>query len=276
MIEISDCCLYLFFYLGMGSDGTVGANKNVIKIIGDHTALNVQGYFAYSAHKAGGLTVSHLRFGPQPITSQYLIQHADYVACHRHAYVNQYRMLDNIKTGGVFVLNCPWTDEELESNLPGHFRRTLAQKQIRFYTIDANKVAVATKMGRRVNNILMTVFFKFSGVLPFEEAISLFKAVIKKTYEKKGMHVVEANWNAVDAALDASHQVQYDSEEWSKAADTNNIERRRLDAAPDFVQSVLLPLERLEGDDLPVSKFSPYAGGVLPLGTSAYEVSLLY
>lgn len=258
-------------FWGLGSDGTVGANKNVIKIIGDNTPLFVQGYFAYSAHKAGGLTVSHLRFGPNPITSQYLIQQADYLACHRDAYVNQFKMLNYIKPGGVFVLNCSWSDEELCTLLPGHIQREIAAKDIQFYTIDANKVATETKMGRRINNILMTVFFKLSGVLPFEEAIQLFKRVIEKTYGKKGKHVVEANWKSVDAALDHCHRVAYDSNAWLKAVDLPIVERRKLEGAPEFVNAVLLPLERLEGDDLPVSALAPYAGGRLPHGTAGFE-----
>eukprot|EP01071_Lankesteria_metandrocarpae_P003553 Lankesteria_metandrocarpae@DN3034_c0_g1_i1.p1 len=256
-------------FWGMGSDGTVGANKNVIKILGDATDMQVQGYFAYSAHKAGGVTVSHLRFGPKRITSQYLIQKADYLAVHRDAYVKLFRILDKIKDGGIFLLNCRWSDAEMEAELPGSFKRTLAEKNVRFYAIDANIIAKATGMGRRINSILMTVFFKLSGVLPMDKAISLFKTAIQKTYGKKGQHVVDMNNNAVDAACAGVREVLYNKEMWMKAVLEGSNEPREV--APDFVQSVLVEIGKFEGDALPVSAFQKTLGGVLPLGTAAYE-----
>lgn len=262
-------------FWGMGSDGTVGANKNVIKILGTNTPLQVQGYFAYSAHKAGGLTVSHLRFGPSQIKSSYLLQACDYVAVHRDVYLKKFGCLDHIKKGGIFVLNCEWSDEEICNNVPGQMKKIIADKQVTMYAIDANKVAAENGMGRRINNVLMTSFFKVSGVLPFEQAIGLFKSAIQKTYGRKGAHVVEANWKCVDAAVDATRKVHFDAAEWSAAAPT--IQHKKLSATaracepPSFVTNVMVALETPAGADLPVSAFLPFAGGFLPPGTAGYE-----
>lgn len=268
-------------FWGMGSDGTVGANKNVIKILGQNTPLQVQGYFAYTAHKAGGLTFSHLRFGPKKIRSQYLLQSSDYVAVHRAIYIQMYDCLDTLKEGGTFVLNTPWTVEELDLQLPARIRREIASKNATFYIIDANKVAAENGMGRRINNVLMTSFFKLSGVLPFEEAIALFKKAIQKTYGKKGMHVVEANWKCVDAAVDATRKVDYDREDWLQASDSPmaNLGKapatvntsKALPRPPAFVESVMLALEKMGGDDLPTSAFQGFVGGVIPPGTAGFE-----
>lgn len=264
-------------FWGMGSDGTVGANKNVIKIIGSNTPLKVQGYFAYSAHKAGGITVSHLRFGPSEIRSQYLLQTANYVAVHRMQYIAKYDVGQYLKEGGTFVLNTHWTPAELETEIPAKLKRHIAAKKASFYVVDANKVAADNGMGRRINNVLMTSFFKLSGVLPFEEAITLFKKAIQQTYGKKGQHVVDANWKCVDAAAAATSLYEYDAAAWAsavdelEAADPNRNTTLAVPQVPDFVHGVMLALERMEGDSLPTSSFEPFAGGVLPPGTAGFE-----
>eukprot|EP01053_Blabericola_migrator_P012928 Blabericola_migrator_1__12927@NODE_850_length_6270_cov_628_148960_g602_i0_p1_GENE_NODE_850_length_6270_cov_628_148960_g602_i0NODE_850_length_6270_cov_628_148960_g602_i0_p1_ORF_typecomplete_len1811_score379_58POR_N/PF01855_19/1_5e51FAD_binding_1/PF00667_20/3_6e03FAD_binding_1/PF00667_20/5_4e50POR/PF01558_18/1_9e41Flavodoxin_1/PF00258_25/2_2e30PFOR_II/PF17147_4/8_4e20NAD_binding_1/PF00175_21/3_6e17Fer4_16/PF13484_6/3_1e14TPP_enzyme_C/PF02775_21/6_9e13EKR/PF10371_9/4_9e12Fer4_21/PF14697_6/0_0011Fer len=264
-------------FWGMGSDGTVGANKNVIKILGQNTPLYVQGYFAYSAHKAGGLTISHLRFGPKPIKSQYLLQQANYVAVHRAAYVQKYDCLKTLKPHGIFVLNTNSVGEALEKELPGRVKGFIANNDIRLFTIDANKVAAENGMGRRINNVLMTSFFKLSGVLPFEQAIALFKKAIEKTYGKKGAHIVEANWKCVDAAVNATVEVSYDKQAWKDAAaaleksEKNWSTTRAIQEPPTFVQGVMLALERMDGDSLPTSAFQEFAGGVIPPGTAGFE-----
>eukprot|EP01053_Blabericola_migrator_P013368 Blabericola_migrator_1__13367@NODE_949_length_5910_cov_490_869416_g659_i0_p1_GENE_NODE_949_length_5910_cov_490_869416_g659_i0NODE_949_length_5910_cov_490_869416_g659_i0_p1_ORF_typecomplete_len1832_score345_00POR_N/PF01855_19/1_5e51FAD_binding_1/PF00667_20/5_8e03FAD_binding_1/PF00667_20/7_1e48POR/PF01558_18/1_4e40Flavodoxin_1/PF00258_25/1_3e32PFOR_II/PF17147_4/4_5e26NAD_binding_1/PF00175_21/4_5e03NAD_binding_1/PF00175_21/3_4e15TPP_enzyme_C/PF02775_21/4_5e14Fer4_16/PF13484_6/3_6e13EKR/PF10371_9/5_ len=262
-------------FWGMGSDGTVGANKNVIKILGQNTPLKVQGYFAYSAHKAGGLTVSHLRFGPHQIKSSYFLQACDYIAVHRPVYLQRYDCLLKIKNGGTFVLNTDQTDEELEATLPGNVKRRIAENHVKFYAIDANKVAAENGMGRRINNVLMTSFFKVSGVLPFEEAISLFKEAIKKTYGKKGMHVVEANWKCVDAAVSATREIPYDHDAWSNAPLTayqkEMVTSKAFAEPPAFVANILAALETSAGEDLPLSTFAPHVGGKIPPGTAGFE-----
>eukprot|EP01054_Gregarina_sp_Poly1_P006838 Gregarina_sp_Poly_1__6837@NODE_36_length_18572_cov_139_626047_g31_i0_p1_GENE_NODE_36_length_18572_cov_139_626047_g31_i0NODE_36_length_18572_cov_139_626047_g31_i0_p1_ORF_typecomplete_len1815_score257_46POR_N/PF01855_19/5_3e53FAD_binding_1/PF00667_20/2e03FAD_binding_1/PF00667_20/1_3e03FAD_binding_1/PF00667_20/2e52POR/PF01558_18/8_1e42POR/PF01558_18/2_3e03Flavodoxin_1/PF00258_25/3_5e33PFOR_II/PF17147_4/6_9e20NAD_binding_1/PF00175_21/9_2e16Fer4_16/PF13484_6/9_7e14TPP_enzyme_C/PF02775_21/2_7e12EKR/PF len=263
-------------FWGMGSDGTVGANKNVIKILGQNTSLNVQGYFAYSAHKAGGLTVSHLRFGPKPIKSQYLLQNTDYVAVHRAAYIQKYDCLKTLNTGGTFVLNTSSIGEDIEKEMPPHVKHFLAKNGIKFYVIDANKVAAENGMGRRINNVLMTAFFKLSGVLPFEEAIGLFKSAIQKTYGKKGSHIVEANWKCVDAAVSATREILYDKKAWAQFSGVRSDEKqwtlsKAIADPPTFVQGVMLALERMDGDALPTSAFEEFAGGVIPPGTAGFE-----
>eukprot|EP01053_Blabericola_migrator_P013069 Blabericola_migrator_1__13068@NODE_882_length_6175_cov_416_310249_g622_i0_p1_GENE_NODE_882_length_6175_cov_416_310249_g622_i0NODE_882_length_6175_cov_416_310249_g622_i0_p1_ORF_typecomplete_len1830_score366_94POR_N/PF01855_19/2_6e50FAD_binding_1/PF00667_20/4_6e48POR/PF01558_18/3_9e40Flavodoxin_1/PF00258_25/2_1e32PFOR_II/PF17147_4/1_1e23NAD_binding_1/PF00175_21/2_6e03NAD_binding_1/PF00175_21/1_8e15TPP_enzyme_C/PF02775_21/3_3e15Fer4_16/PF13484_6/2_6e13EKR/PF10371_9/5e11Fer4_21/PF14697_6/0_00096Fer4 len=262
-------------FWGMGSDGTVGANKNVIKILGQNTPLQVQGYFAYSAHKAGGLTVSHLRFGPAKIKSSYFLQACDYIAVHRPVYLQRYDCLLKIKQGGTFVLNSELTDEQLEATLPGVVRRRIAENNVRFYCIDANKVAAENGMGRRINNVLMTSFFKVSGVLPFEEAIALFKKAIQKTYGKKGMHVVEANWKCVDAAVSATREITYDRAAWLEAPvvpyQKEMVTSKAFAEPPAFVTNVLAALETTAGEDLPLSTFEPTVGGKLPPGTAGFE-----
>eukprot|EP00820_Chromera_velia_P015974 Cvel_6121.t1-p1 / transcript=Cvel_6121.t1 / gene=Cvel_6121 / organism=Chromera_velia_CCMP2878 / gene_product=Pyruvate dehydrogenase [NADP( )], putative / transcript_product=Pyruvate dehydrogenase [NADP( )], putative / location=Cvel_scaffold295:66115-80301(-) / protein_length=1868 / sequence_SO=supercontig / SO=protein_coding / is_pseudo=false len=266
-------------FWGMGSDGTVGANKNAIKIIGEYTDLYVQGYFAYDAHKSGGVTVSHLRFGPQQIDAPYLIQAkaANYVAVHHPAYLRRYSksIMSHVKQGGKLVINCPFeTDEELEKELPGLMKREIAKRGAELFVINANKVAAATGMGKRINSVLLTVFFRLSGVLPLEKAISLFKQAIEKTYAKKGEKIVKANWASVDAAGDAIREVKVPSS-WAfaslapTAAEIAEAKSHGADEAPTFITDVMLPVEKLEGDSLPVSVFAP--GGSMPMGTTAYE-----
>ncbi|GAB6886863.1 pyruvate:ferredoxin (flavodoxin) oxidoreductase [Desulfothermus okinawensis JCM 13304] len=252
-------------FWGLGSDGTVGANKSAIKIIGDNTPLYAQGYFAYDAKKSGGYTVSHLRFGKEPIKSTYLITNADYVACHQPSYVHLYDVLEGIKEGGTFLLNSPWNSvEDMEKNLPNSLKKTIAQKKIKFYNIDAVKIANEVGLGNRINMIMQTAFFKLSNVLPIDEAIDLLKDSIKKTYGKKGEKIVNMNIEAVDRAIDKIVEIKY-PESWAELLD----EAAEYRDEPEFVENVLRPIAALKGDTLPVSRFEP--DGTFPLGTSKYE-----
>ena len=251
-------------FWGLGGDGTVGANKDAIKIIGDNTDKYVQGYFAYDSKKSGGVTVSHLRFGNVPIKSTYLIKSADYIACHNPAYVDKYDLLEGIKQGGTFVLNCPWNDQELEQNLPNSLKKTIAEKQLKFYTVDAVKQAEEVGLGGRINMIMQTIFFKLANVIPVDQAMDYLKAAIEKTYGKKGREIVEKNWRAVDSALENIHQVNY-SDNW------NNLtpEQKPESDEPDFVKKVMNPIIAQQGDKLPVSVFTP--AGFFPTNTTRYE-----
>jgi len=263
-------------FWGLGSDGTVGANKSAIKIVGDNTDLYAQGYFAYDAKKSGGITMSHLRFGKSRIQSSYLVKNADYIACHNPAFVHKYDLLAGIKDGGIFVLNCPWTGEDLEKNLPASLKRTIAQKHLRFYTIDAVKIASEVGLGGRINMIMQTVFFKLAGILPVEEAIEKLKEAIKKTYGRKGEDVVQMNYAAVDAALDNLIEVKV-PESWASASGADDRGEKEV---PEWVLEVMRPMEMQEGDKLPVSAFSAeldgkyeWTGpdGTFPTATSKYE-----
>jgi pyruvate-ferredoxin/flavodoxin oxidoreductase len=251
-------------FWGLGSDGTVGANKEAIKIIGDNTDLYVQGYFAYDSKKSGGLTVSHLRFGQTPIQSTYLIDKADYIACHQPSYVDKYDLLEGIREHGTFVLNAPWTHEELEQHLPNPLKRTIAQKHLKFYVIDAVKIAEEIGLGGRINMVMQTAFFKLANVLPIDDAVRYLKAAIEKTYGKKGRNVVEMNWKAVDAALEQIQEVPYPSS-WTDLPD----EKLEVTDEPEFVHKVMQPMLAQQGDKLPVSAFTP--GGIFPVGTTKYE-----
>ena len=251
-------------FWGLGSDGTVGANKSAIKIIGDNTDLYAQGYFAYDSKKSGGITVSHLRFGEKPIQSTYLVTSADYVACHNPAYVNQYDLLASIKDGGTFVLNCPWTVEEMQEKLPAALRRQIARKNLKFYTVDAVKIASEAGLGGRINMVMQTAFFKLAGVLPFEKAVALLKDAIKKTYGKKGDKIVNMNHAAVDAAAGALNEIAVPAA-WAQAGDAAAAH----DADPDFIKDVVRPILAQKGDSLPVSAFEP--DGLFPVATSQFE-----
>jgi homodimeric pyruvate:ferredoxin (flavodoxin) oxidoreductase len=261
---------------GFGSDGTVGANKNAIKIIGDNTNQFVQGYFAYGASKAGGLTVSHLRFGPEKFHAYWGVNLADYVACHNYIYVQMYDMLSHIKKGGTFALNSPWTTiEELEKNLPNDMKRQIAEKDLKFYNVDANHLAESFGMGRMINTIMQTAFFRLSGVLPFEEAVKLFKEAIHKSYGAKGEKVVKKNWDMVDAALGGMQEVNYPKEKWMKLeSERNAVQKRLIDNKenPEWVREILGPLSLMEGDSIPVSILKDQAiGGSVPMGITQYE-----
>ncbi len=251
-------------FWGLGSDGTVGANKEAIKIIGDNTDLYAQGYFAYDSKKSGGITVSHLRFGEKPIQSTYLVEIADYIACHNPSYVHQYDLLEGIRPGGTFVLNSPWTVADMEKELPASLKRLIAEKDLKFYTIDAVKIAGEVGLGNRINMVMQTAFFKLADVIPFEEAVALLKDSIRKVYGKKGDKIVNMNIAAVDKAIESLAQVDY-PESWSKAEDGPAPNR----AEPGFVSKVMRPMLEQKGDSLPVSAFE--ADGRFPVGTTKYE-----
>ncbi len=255
------CCK---FY-GLGSDGTVGANKNSIKIIGDHTDMYAQGYFSYDSKKSGGITVSHLRFGKKPIQSTYLIDAADFVACHNPSYVTRYDMLSSLKDGGVFLLNSQWSAEDMEKELPAEMKRQLARKHVRFYNVNAVKLAAETGMGARINTIMQAAFFKLSGVIPYEDAEQYMKAAVKKTYGKKGDDIVNKNYAAIDAGAQSIEEIKVPAE-WADA--TTGAEAVKVEAT-DYFNETILPVLRQEGDKLPVSAFD--AAGVVPTGTTQYE-----
>ncbi len=251
-------------FFGLGADGTVGANKQAIKIIGDNTDMYAQAYFSYDSKKSGGFTVSHLRFGTSPIHSTYLVNQADYIACHKSAYVNQYDVLEGIKDGGVFVLNSKWSKEELSKALPASMKRTIAKKKIKFYNVDAEKVAAEVGLGGRINMIMQTAFFKLAEVIPFERAVELLKDSIKKTYGSKGEKIVNMNIDAVDKALGALAEIKIPAS-WANAKDEAAAPLNE----PEYISQVVRPILAQQGDKLPVSCFTP--DGIVPLGTTAFE-----
>ncbi|MEA4838447.1 MAG: pyruvate:ferredoxin (flavodoxin) oxidoreductase [Rhodospirillaceae bacterium] len=257
------CCKFW----GMGSDGTVGANKSAIKIIGDHTDMNAQAYFAYDAKKSRGLTVSHLRFGRQPIHSSYLIDKADFVACHNQAYVHQYDLLAGLKPGGTFLLNCQWDVSDLGGVLPAQMKRFLARNRIKFYTVNAVKIARELGLGERVNTVTQAAFFKLSGILPAEEAMDYLKKAAVSSYAKQGQAVIDKNFAALDRGMADLVPVDV-PEEWADAKDMSN---RPRDSLPDFIENVTMVMNRQEGDSLPVSTFNGREDGSFPMGTTAYE-----
>ena len=252
-------------FYGLGSDGTVGANKNSIKIIGDHTEMYAQGYFAYDSKKSGGLTVSHLRFGKKPIQSPYLIDCADFVACHNPSYVTRYAVADGIREGGVFLLNSPWTAEEMEKELPASMKRAIAKAHVRFYNINAIKLAREVGMGGRINTIMQSAFFKLANVIPAEQAIEYMKAAAKKSYGKKGDEVVKKNWDAIDAGANAIEEIKYPAS-WENAT-TGAAPIKTTDDK--YFNEFVHPVLAQEGDKLPVSAMS--ADGTVPTGTTQYE-----
>ncbi len=252
-------------FWGLGSDGTVGANKSAIKIIGDNTDMYAQGYFAYDSKKSGGITVSHLRFGDQPIQSTYLVSDADFVACHKANYVEIYDVLEGIKDGGTFLLNSPWAQDDMEAALPAAMRKTIVEKKLKFYTVDAVKIAEAVGLGTRINMIMQTAFFSLAKVLPFEEAVAFLKADIKKTYGKKGDKIVQMNMDAVDQTLENLIEIDVPAS-WADADAASIAAAADL---PDFVKNVMKPMQDQKGDALPVSAFEP--DGVFPVATSQFE-----
>ncbi len=253
-------------FWGLGSDGTVGANKSAIKIIGDKTDLYVQGYFAYDSKKSGGVTVSHLRFGKNPIKSSYLIDKADFVACHNQAYVGQYDLLKGLKKGGTFLLNCTFDQDDLDKHLPNSMKKYLADNGIKMYKIDATKIAGEIGLGNRINMIMQAAFFSLSNVIPTNDAITYLKEAVSKAYDKKGEKVVAMNHEAVRRG--AADYVKVDIP--SKWADLDLEEAEEFDA-PEFISKVMMPMNRQEGDSLPVSVFSGREDGSFPSGTAAYE-----
>ncbi|HIZ21690.1 MAG TPA: pyruvate:ferredoxin (flavodoxin) oxidoreductase [Candidatus Blautia faecigallinarum] len=261
-------------FWGLGADGTVGANKNSIKIIGDNTDMYAQAYFDYDSKKSGGVTMSHLRFGKKPIKSTYLIHKADFVACHNPSYVNKYNMVQELVDGGTFLLNCPWDMEGLEKHLPGQVKAFIANHNIKFYTIDGVKIGIETGMGpTRINTILQSAFFKLTGIIPEDQAIELMKAAAKATYGRKGDDIVQKNWAAIDAGAKQVHEVQV-PESWKDAADEGlfmaHAEGGREDVV-DFVNNIQAKVNAQEGNSLPVSAFKNYVDGTTPSGSSAFE-----
>ena len=261
-------------FWGLGADGTVGANKNSIKIIGDNTDMYAQAYFDYDSKKSGGVTMSHLRFGKKPIKSTYLIHKANFVACHNPSYVNKYNMVQELVDGGTFLLNCAWDMEGLEKHLPGQVKAFIANHNIKFYTIDGVKIGIETGMGpTRINTILQSAFFKLTGIIPEEQAIELMKAAAKATYGRKGDDVVQKNWAAIDAGAKQVVEIQV-PESWKDAADeglhmTHATEGRQ--EVVDFVNNIQAKVNAQEGNTLPVSAFKDYVDGTTPSGAAAYE-----
>jgi len=251
-------------FWGLGADGTVGANKSAIKIIGDNTDMYAQAYFAYDSKKSGGITISHLRFGQKPIQSTYLIDTADYVACHKDNYVEIYDVLEGIKEGGTFVLNSPWTLADMEEKLPADMRRTIAGKKLKFYNIDAVKIAQEVGLGGRINMIMQTAFFQLANVLPVDQAIAHLKDEIRKMFGKKSEKLVAMNHAAVDATVANLLQINYPAA-WAQAGKQGKAGKKE----PDWVRNVMRPILAQQGDKLPVSKFTP--DGIFPVATTRFE-----
>ncbi|MDR0884304.1 MAG: pyruvate:ferredoxin (flavodoxin) oxidoreductase [Oscillospiraceae bacterium] len=260
-------------FWGLGGDGTVGANQNAIKIIGDNTDMYAQGYFAYDSKKTGGVTISHLRFGQTPIKSTYYINKADFVACHNPSYIDKYDMLSDLKPGGVFLLNCLWTPAELETALPASVKRYIAQNNIQFYTLNATALAEEImRDGRRTNTILQAAYFNLTKILPAEQVIDLMKAAATKSFGKKGEEIVKMNHNAIDAGFNSAVRVDVPAA-WANATDetaTAEVTESRADLKA-FVENVLNPANAQKGDELPVSTFLESADGTFPQGSAAHE-----
>ncbi|MBQ4425840.1 MAG: pyruvate:ferredoxin (flavodoxin) oxidoreductase [Lachnospiraceae bacterium] len=259
-------------FWGLGADGTVGANKNSIKIIGDHTDMYVQAYFEYDSKKSGGLTISHLRFGHAPIKSTYYINKADFVACHNPSYVRKYNIVQEVVDGGNFLLNCPWDLKGLDEHLPGQMKRYIAEHNVNLYTIDAIKLGQEIGLGGRVNTILQAAFFVISGVIPKEDAIGYMKAAATKSYLKKGEDIVKMNHDGIDAGAEAFVKVEV-PESWKEAKDEPLFELATGDRADvvDFVNNIQKPINAHDGQNLPVSTFLPYVNGATPSGAAAFE-----
>ena len=254
-------------FWGLGSDGTVGANKSAIKIIGDYTDMYAQGYFSYDSKKSGGVTVSHLRFGHTPIMAPYLINAADFVAVHNQSYVYNYDVTAGLKKGGTFLLNCTWTADELEANLPGQIKRYIAKNNIKFYIIDAVKIAQEIGLGGRINMIMQSAFFKLADIIPLADAVKYLKEAVEHSYGKKGQNIVDMNNAAIDQGINAITEVAVPAA-WAEAEDSHQV----AVTGNKFIDDVLVPMNRLEGDKLPVSTFvAEHADGTFPSGTSAYE-----
>jgi pyruvate-ferredoxin/flavodoxin oxidoreductase len=254
-------------FWGLGSDGTVGANKSAIKIIGDETDLYAQGYFSYDSKKSGGITVSHLRFGKNKIRATYLIDEADYIACHNQAYVGKYDLIAGLKKGGTFVLNCQWSPEELEEKIPAELKRQIANNEINFYIVDATSIAREIGLGNRINMVMQAAFFKLANVIPIEDAVKHLKEEIVKSYGRKGQAIVDMNYKAVDKGIESLVKVNV-PESWKTAKDEEvAVDENR----PEFIRKVVDPMNAQKGDDLPVSAFVGREDGTFPMGTSAFE-----
>ncbi len=253
-------------FWGLGSDGTVGANKSAIKIIGDNTDMYAQGYFSYDSKKSGGVTISHLRFGKNPTNSPYLINKPHYVACQNQSYVDKYELLAGLRDNGTFLLNCIWTPEELDEKLPGSLKRYIAEHNVNFYTIDAIKIAQEIGLGGRINMIMQAGFFKLANIIPIDEAVKYLKDAVVKSYGKKGQKVVDMNYAAIDKGLEAIVKIDI-PESWKTAEDVQ-IEKAEL---PKFFEDICVPVNAQKGDELPVSAFAGVEDGQFPAGLAAYE-----
>ena len=258
-------------FWGLGADGTVGANKNSIKIIGDNTDMYAQGYFAYDSKKSGGLTVSHLRFGKTPIKSTYYISKADFVACHNPSYVDKYDIVDDLKEGGSFLLNCPWDTEELSERLPGKMKKILAERHINFYTIDGIKIGKEIGLGGRINTVLQSAFFKIADIIPADKAKELMKVAAKKSYMKKGQAIVDMNYAAIDRGMEDLKKVEIPAD-WANAVDNSAADKAEGNGAlVEYVNEILKPVNAYKGNKLPVSTFMDHVDGTAPNGSAAYE-----
>ena len=253
-------------FWGYGSDGTVGANKSAIGIIGDQTDMYAQAYFAYDSKKSGGVTISHLRFGKNVIKSPYLINKADFIACHKQSYVDQYNVLEGLKRGGSFLLNCTWNTEELEEKLPAAMKRYIYEKNINFYTLDAIGIAQKIGLGGRINMIMQSAFFKIAEIIPVEDAVKYLKEAVVKSYSNKGEKIVTMNQVAIDKGVDSIVKVEVPAA-WASAQE-EKVDSRPV---PEFIKNILVPMNRQEGDSLPVSAFVGMEDGTFPFGTTAYE-----
>ena len=266
-------------FWGLGSDGTVGANKAAVKIIGDHTDMYAQAYFAYDSKKSGGITVSHLRFGKKPIKSSYLINKADFVACHNQSYVNKYNVLAGLKPKGVFLLNCTWTPEELAEKLPGFMKRYIAKNEIQFYTLDGAGIAQSLGLGGRINMVMQSAFFKLAAIIPMADAVKYLQKAVVDDYGNQGQKVIDMNYAAIEKGMASIVKIEVPAD-WKDAADTPRDVKQVACACssesvakdlPAFVEELLIPMNRQEGDNLPVSAFKELADGTFPVGTSAFE-----
>lgn len=259
-------------FWGLGSDGTVGANKNSIKIIGDHTDMYAQAYFQYDSKKSGGVTISHLRFGKSPIRSTYYVNKADFVACHNTSYVDKYDMTKDLKEGASFLLNADWDVDTLSERLPAKMKRDIAVKKINFYTVDGNGIAKKIGLGSRINMILQSAFFKIANIIPLDDAVKYMKDAVVKSYGRKGEQVVNQNFAAIDMGIENVKKVDYPAS-WADASDTTTKEvvEARDSSVKEFVEDILIPANKMEGDDIPVSTFTKWVDGTLPQGTAAYE-----
>ncbi|EPY2283072.1 pyruvate:ferredoxin (flavodoxin) oxidoreductase [Clostridium sporogenes] len=254
-------------FWGLGSDGTVGANKSAIKIIGDHTDMYAQGYFAYDSKKSGGITISHLRFGKSPIQSPYLINQADFVACHNQSYVYKYNVLEGLKKGGRFLLNTIWTPEEVEEHLPASMKKYIAENNIEFYTLNAVKIAQGIGLGGRINMICQAAFFKIANIIPVEDAVKYLKDAVVTNYGKKGQKIIDMNNAAIDEGVNAIVKIEVPAS-WKDAKCEGACEAKEN---PEFIKNIVEPMNRQEGDKLPVSAFKGMEDGTFPSGTAAYE-----
>ena len=255
-------------FYGLGSDGTVGSNKNSIKIIGNNTEKYAQAYFSYDSKKSGGITVSHLRFGDKPIKSSYLIDQADFVACHNPSYVTKYDMVSDLKEGGTFLLNSPWTEEEMDRELPASMKNIIAKKHIKFYNIDAIDIVEKIGLGNRISTAMQACFFKLSGVIPYEDAEKYMKEMAYKSFKRKGEAVVQMNYAAIDNAVGAIKEIKYDAKKW--AVTTEGAKKVTYTEDPYF-KAFISPVLDQKGDDLPVSAFEGHEDGTVPTGTTKYE-----